>query len=233
MSRPILEVIALDTEDAVAAEAGGADRLELVTDMSADGLTPSVETFSAVRAAVDLPVRVMLRATNGFAAGDPEALAALCARARELRAAGATEFVLGFLDPSGGPDLAALDALLRELDGCTWTFHRALDHATDRTALRKAIAELPGLDTVLTAGTAEGVGAGLHVLCGEAARAAAGDVGYEARIMAGGGLNLGHVPALRQAGLDAFHIGGAARLNGWSTPVSAPAVERWRASLDA
>jgi len=38
--RAVLEVIALDAEDAVAARSGGADRLELVTDMAADGLTP-------------------------------------------------------------------------------------------------------------------------------------------------------------------------------------------------
>ncbi|MGW7357743.1 hypothetical protein ACWGI0_14205, partial [Streptomyces sp. NPDC054802] len=39
-NRALLEVIALDAEDAVAARSGGADRLELVTDMAADGLTP-------------------------------------------------------------------------------------------------------------------------------------------------------------------------------------------------
>lgn len=39
--RALLEVIALDARDAVAAAEGGADRLELVTDMAADGLTPS------------------------------------------------------------------------------------------------------------------------------------------------------------------------------------------------
>ncbi|MBW1603743.1 copper homeostasis protein CutC [Streptomyces sp. JJ66] len=233
MSRPMLEVIALDADDARAAQAGGADRLELVTDMAADGLTPTVATFRAVRAAVHLPVRVMLRNSDGFAAGDAGARAALCARTRELRAAGATEFVFGFLDASGGPDLPALRAVLEELDGCPWTFHRALDHATDRAALRKGIAELPGLDTVLTAGAAEGVGAGLGVLRAEVARAASGDVGYEPRILVGGGLHLGHVPVLREAGADAFHIGGAARPGGWTARVSADAVARWRASLDA
>nr|MDT0525259.1 copper homeostasis protein CutC [Streptomyces sp. DSM 41633] len=60
-NRAVLEVIALDAEDAVAAQAGGADRLELVTDMAADGLTPSRETFAAIRSAVDIPLRVMLR----------------------------------------------------------------------------------------------------------------------------------------------------------------------------
>ena len=48
--RAVLEVIALGVEDAVAAQAGGADRLELVTDMAADGLTPPVETFTGIRA---------------------------------------------------------------------------------------------------------------------------------------------------------------------------------------
>ncbi|OSC73398.1 copper homeostasis protein CutC, partial [Streptomyces sp. 4F] len=55
--RAVLEVIALDVEDAVAAQAGGADRLELVTDMAADGLTPSAETVAAIRAAVDIDLR--------------------------------------------------------------------------------------------------------------------------------------------------------------------------------
>lgn len=84
-NRALLEVIALDAEDAVAAQAGGADRLELVTDMAADGLTPSRETFAAIRSSVDIPLRVMLRLTDGFAAGD---VAGLARAARELRAEG-------------------------------------------------------------------------------------------------------------------------------------------------
>lgn len=231
MSRPmLLEVIALNAADAAAAEAGGADRLELVTDMAADGLTPSRETVAAVRAAVEIPVRVMLRAEDGFAAGDVEALAA---RARGLRAEGAEEFVLGFLDDAGGPDLAAVGRLLAAVgDGCRWTFHRAIDRAADRDTLRKQLAGLPGLDTYLTAGSAKGVADGLGVLVAEAAAATAGQPGYEARIMAGGGLTTSHVPRLRAAGLDAFHVGGAVRPEGWSGPVSPESVAEWRRLLD-
>ena len=54
-NRALLEVIALDAEDAVAAQAGGADRLELVTDMAADGLTPPLATFAEIRDAVRHP----------------------------------------------------------------------------------------------------------------------------------------------------------------------------------
>ncbi|MEU8775070.1 copper homeostasis protein CutC [Streptomyces sp. NPDC048606] len=225
-NRALLEVIALDVEDAVAAQAGGADRLELVTDMAADGLTPSRETFAAIRAAVDIPLRVMLRRTDGFAAGDVTDLVTV---ARELRAEGAEEFVLGFLNPDGTPDLAAVEAVVAALDGCRWTFHRAIDRASDRDGLRKALADLPGLDTYLTAGSAAGVDDGLPVLLAEAARGA--EPGYGPRILVGGGLTLAHLPRLRAAGIDAFHIGGAARPHGWSAPVAASAVAQWREAL--
>ncbi|MFG2294037.1 copper homeostasis protein CutC [Streptomyces sp. NPDC048603] len=228
-NRAVLEVIALDVEDAVAARAGGADRLELVTDMAADGLTPSRATFAAIRAAVDIPLRVMLRMSDGFAAGDAAAVAALADAARALRAEGADQFVLGFLDPDGAPDLAAVEEVLAELEGCRWTFHRAIDRAADRDKLRKTLADLPGLDTYLTAGSAQGVTTGLPVLLAEAART--GEPGYQAQIMVGGGLALDHLPVLLEAGIDAFHIGGAARPDGWSGPVSAAAVEEWRTAL--
>ncbi|MGW4563488.1 copper homeostasis protein CutC, partial [Streptomyces sp. NPDC004561] len=46
--RAVLEVIALDVEDAVAAQAGGADRLELVTEMAAIDAEAAVRTRSII-----------------------------------------------------------------------------------------------------------------------------------------------------------------------------------------
>ncbi|MGO4431016.1 copper homeostasis protein CutC, partial [Streptomyces sp. MCAF7] len=48
----------------------------------------------------------------------------------------------------------------------------------------------------------------------------------------GGGLRLDHLPALRAARIDAFHIGGAARPSGWDGPVGTASVHQWRAALD-
>ncbi|WP_380278261.1 copper homeostasis protein CutC [Kitasatospora purpeofusca] len=226
MSRPIFEVIALTPQDARAAESGGADRLELVTDMAADGLTPSVEDFAAIRAAVELPLRVMLRIRDGFAPGD---LDELRARAAALRAEGADEFVFGFLDAGGGVDLAATEAVAEAVAGCRWTFHRAIDHSADRAAVRAAVGALPGLDTFLTSGAAGGVDAGQDVLLAELARA--GEPGYTQRILIGGGLRAEHLPGLRAAGFDAFHVGGAVRVDGWQSPVDAAKVAEWRALI--
>ncbi|WP_165987921.1 copper homeostasis protein CutC [Streptomyces sp. YIM 98790] len=233
MSRPLLEVIALDAEDAIAAQSGGADRLELVTEIAADGLTPAVETVAAIRDAVALPLRVMLRPGDGFRTGGPAALDGLCATAEKLCAEGAREFVLGFLDADGHADLGAIRTLTGVLgEEARWTCHRAIDHSADRSALRARLDGFPGLDTYLTAGSAAGVDHGMAVLRGEAARTAAGEPGYLPRLMVGGGLRLEHVPELLAAGVDAFHIGGAARPRGWSGPVTATAVAAWRTALD-
>ncbi|MZF87203.1 copper homeostasis protein CutC [Streptomyces sp. SID5643] len=225
--RAVLEVIALGVEDAVAAQAGGADRLELVTDMAADGLTPSAATVAGIRRAVDISLRVMIRLADGFAAGDADRLAGT---AVELREAGAEEFVLGFLDAGGVVDLAAVERVVGVLDGCPWTFHRAIDRAADRDALRKQLDGMPGLDTYLTAGAPGGVDEGLPVLLAEAGRA--GEPGYEQQLLVGGGLRLEHVPVLLEAGVGGFHIGGAARPRGWDEPVSTEAVAAWRAAVD-
>ncbi len=217
----ILEVIALTPDDARAAADGGADRIELVTDMSAQGLTPDPGTVAAVRAAAGLPVRVMLRDTDGYAAPDANALAAT---ARALRDAGAREFVLGWLTPAGDVDLAALETVLAAIDGCPWTFHRALDHAADRQSAWQAIKGLPGLDGVLTAGSPAGVESGLGTLLTEA--------GNTPPVLVGGGLRQHHLAPLLGAGVRAFHVGSAVRPGGsFALPVDPHLVALWRRIL--
>lgn len=217
MVQTMLEVIALHAADAEAAQAGGADRLELTVDMAADGLTPPVGVLRDVLKATDLPVRVMLRDAPGFAPGD---LDRLRRDAAALREAGASEFVLGFLDDRGRVDVAACAEVLRELDGCAWTFHRALDNSADPEAAWDVVAGL-GCDTVLAAGDRRGVADGLGVL----ERLAARQDGV--RLLVGGGLGTGHVAPLKAVGVTAFHVGGAVRPGGWDAPLSADAVRLW------
>lgn len=228
--RAVLEVIALGVEDAVAAQAGGADRLELVTDMAADGLTPAVETFVGIRAAVDISLRVMLRRADGFAAGgakDVDALVRLAGRCGPPErtsscSVSSTSTAVPTCPPWSGSSrnwTAALDVPPR-------------DRPRRRPRLlRKQLADLPGLDAYLTAGSPDGVDDGFPTLLAEAARRT--EPGYEPRIMVGGGLRLDHVPRLRAARIDAFHIGGAARPGGWDGPVAVAAVREWRQALDA
>ncbi|GLW98034.1 copper homeostasis protein CutC [Microtetraspora sp. NBRC 16547] len=224
MTASLLEVIALDVRDAVAAEEGGADRLEIVSDMASGGLTPSADVVAAISSACSLPQMVMLRCNAGFTA-TPEELDRLREDAQELTKAGAGGFVFGFLAEDGAVDMEATEALIHAVAPLPWTFHRAVDHAADVRAAWRAVRLLPNLATVLTSGSPNGVGDGLPVLR-ERTDAGDGEI-----IMAGGGLKKEHVPVLRERGVRAFHVGSAVR-DSWNDPVDRARVRAWRHLLD-
>src|SRR5689334_20824832 len=104
MSKAVLEVIACSVADALAAQRGGASRLEVVRDLDRGGLTPPVELVRAIKDAVDLPLRVMVRESGGYAIGGDAELARLCAAAEAFAKLGVDGLVLGFLQ-DGAVDL--------------------------------------------------------------------------------------------------------------------------------
>ena len=222
----ILEVIALDAADARAATAGGADRLELVSAIDLGGVTPTLATFAQIRAATDLPLRVMLRTNGGYRIA-PDELDALCGAAAALRRAGADEFVLGFLDVGGAIDRAAIAALGAVITPCPWTFHRAFDGVADARAAWATVAALPGADLILSSGGPGELGAGVDTLRERAHWQTPG-----LRWLAGGGLAGGHIAPLRAAGIAQFHAGRLVRAGGrWDHPVDAAAVAALRARI--
>jgi copper homeostasis protein len=226
----LLEVIALHPADAEAAQAGGADRLEVCAAMAADGLSPAVATVSAIRRVTDLPVRVMLRLTDSYTATGAD-LTRLQAQVSSYLAAGASGFVLGFLTPDSGVDVQACAELVSAFPGVPWTFHRAIDATLEARPAWRALRELPGLDCVLTAGSVRGVPQGLDELC----RLAGQDPVVARLAMAGGGLRPEHVPWLLGSGISRFHVGSSVRKDGsWTKAyVDTGFVRAWRNLLDA
>ena len=77
----ILEVIACSVADAVEAEKGGANRLEVVSDLDRGGLTPPVELVRAIQDAVNLPLRVMVRESDGYQTSGETEIEKLCTAA--------------------------------------------------------------------------------------------------------------------------------------------------------
>ncbi|GAA2112178.1 copper homeostasis protein CutC [Microlunatus panaciterrae] len=223
----LLEVIALHAADAERAEAGGADRLEIVGSMNADGLSPEPNLVGQIRRATSLPIRVMLRLREGFGTDGGE-MSRLKGLASSYRSVGADGLVLGFLNGHTEIDVEVVRALVEGSDW-HWTFHRAIDSCIETDRAWRALRGLPGLDQVLTAGSARGVSEGLDDLV----RRAKNDPAEAALIMAGGGLLAEHVPWLARAGVRAFHIGSRARPQGsWKAYVDADLVRTWRTLID-
>ena len=93
----MFEVIACSVTDAVAAEQGGADRLELIADFAVGGLTPPFALVREVISAVKIPVRVMLREAENFNVTDEAEKQRLCEAAKKLAALPIAGIVCGFL----------------------------------------------------------------------------------------------------------------------------------------
>ena len=145
---PVLEVIACSVADAVAAEKGGAGRLEVVRDLAAGGLTPPISLVKEIVAAVSVPVRVMLRENDGFEIADREELTKLCNSARELAALEIDGVVLGFLR-GRSLDLATAQQILSCAPRVKATFHRAFEELEDQHAAIAKLKTEPQFDRIL------------------------------------------------------------------------------------
>jgi copper homeostasis protein len=145
------------------------------------------------------------------------------------RAVGADGVVLGFLNAHTEVDTSVVAEVVSEHSDLRWTFHRAVDACISSNRAWRDLRGLPGLDQVLTAGSARGVSEGLDDLVARAR----GDEFARAVIMAGGGLLPEHVPWLVRAGIRAFHISAAARpLGSPKAYVDPGLVGTWRTLID-
>ncbi len=238
MSRtPLLETTVVHPADAEAAEAGGADRLALLAPLTgsgsdeaySNGRSPEPSLVSAVVRSTSLPVRPLLRLSDGYSTTGGE-LGRLVGLAESYLAVGADGVALGFLTADLEVDVQVVTEIVDQLPDLSWTFDRAIDKTLEPGRSWRLLRDLPGLDHVLTAGSALGVEQGQDSLVAMA-RA---DARTAILIMAGGRLRPEHIPWLARAGVRAFHVGAGVRPGGsWTKAyVDAGFVRAWRLLLD-
>lgn len=157
----IIESCCTTPGEALSAQARGADRIELCTDLSVGGVTPSRELIRETVSRIALPVHVLVRdaACLDFVYDD-ETVRRMTDEIAFCRTAGAAGVVVGALDPDGRIDEAVMQRLVAAAkDGperpLSVTFHRAFDVGRDDPfeALRRMAAL--GCDRLLTSGRAE------------------------------------------------------------------------------
>jgi copper homeostasis protein len=228
-STALLEVVVLHPRDVPGADEGGADRLFMVADVEAGGLSPEPAAVSAVCRETGVPVRVMLRLNDGLSTTGGE-LSRLVGLGEDYLSVGAEGLALGFLTAELDVDVEVCGYLADRLPQVPWTFHRAVDSALATDRAWRDLLGLPGLDAVLSAGSPRGLQAG----CDELVDRAGADPRVAALLMAGGGLRGEHVPWLSRAGVRQFHVGSTVRPGGsWTkSHVDAAHVRSWRMLLD-
>ncbi len=147
----LLEVCVESTASAMAAERGGAHRIELCSSLAEGGTTPSAGLIEIVRRKVRIPVHIIIRPRGGdfcYSSDEFESMKRDILTAKELKADGV---VFGLLTEDGHVDVKRTQCLVEIADPMKTTFHRAFDMSVDLNQALEDVADA-GVDRVLTSG---------------------------------------------------------------------------------
>lgn len=202
-TKHLLEVCVDSLESALAAERGGADRLELCGNLVIGGTTPSPGLFREIKAAVGIKIHILIRPRFGdFCYSDSE-FRIMLEEVKMFKEMGADGIVIGILKPDGMLDMERMAALIEAAEGMNLTLHRAFDVGRDPIELLRQAKQL-GIRTILTSGQEDHCLAGkelLKTLCQEA--------GQEIDIMVGSGVNADVIREIySMVPARAFHMSG-------------------------
>ncbi|MDF2433517.1 MAG: copper homeostasis protein [Mucilaginibacter sp.] len=181
----ILEICANSLTSALAAQDGGAVRIELCENLYEGGTTPSHGEILLARKLLHIKLYVLIRPRGGdFLYTDLE-LDVMMADVRYCIEAGCDGIVIGILKADGTVDkkrCAELVNMARQ-SGIGVTFHRAFDMCTDLFQAMEDIIEL-GCERILTSGGKSTAMEGINVLA-HLIKKAAGRI----KIMPGSGIS--------------------------------------------
>lgn len=195
-----LEVAADSVGSALAAQDGGAIRVELCGGLDGGGLTPSFGTLAVVRERLHIPLYVLIRPRVGDFVFDAAEVEVMRRDVEQCVRLGCDGVVLGALDPQGQVDMPAMRALIEAAGTLGVTFHRAIDVSADPArVLEDAIAL--GCERVLTSGARASALEGVETIAALVRQA-----GERISIMPGAGVSAANVQALRiGTGAREFH----------------------------
>ena len=200
----LLEVCADSVESALAAQRGGAHRIELCSGLVEGGTTPSSGLISTVRSRVSIPICIMVRPRGGdfcYGTDDFETMEQDVLTAKQL---GTDGVVLGILKEDGRVDVERTRHLVNLARPLKTTFHRAFDMSRNLEESLDAVIAA-GVDRVLTSGGEQRVEHGTTMVktLNIAARG-------RIAIMAGGGINDANVHMVMAAtGVREIHASAA------------------------
>lgn len=205
----VLEVCADSVESALAAERGGAHRIELCSDLLEGGTTPSAGLTTMVRRSVSLDVYMMVRPRGGDFCYSPEELEIMEHDVLAGKELGVDGFVFGVLREDGSVDVERTRRLVEAARPKGVTFHRAFDMTRDlEEALEHVIAT--GADRLLTSGGQQRAEDGISTIAKVVA--AAKD---RIRVMAGSGISESNVRRLiHGTGVREIHASARVQVEG-------------------
>jgi copper homeostasis protein len=163
MKNILLEICCGSLDDAIEAERGGADRVELCSALSLGGLTPSFGTIVEAKARLKISIMVMIRPrAGGFCYGEAES-AAMERDAIMAIEQGADGLVFGILSSKGEIDVERSRRMKTIAKDKQTVFHRAFDVTPEPFKALDKLIDL-GITRVLTSGQQRSVPEGVDLI---------------------------------------------------------------------
>lgn len=204
----LFELCAESVEAARAGALGGANRIELCSDLSCGGVTPIPALMAEDMRALGIPIHVLIRPRAGDFVFSAVEFALMQQQIEQAKKAGASGVAVGVLHADGSVDVERTAELVERARPMAATFHRAFDETPDLSEALERVIET-GAVSLLTSGGAPDVLSGAESIARMQEQA-----GDRIHIIAGGGLRLGKLlEVVRLSGTYSLH-GSLSRRNG-------------------
>jgi copper homeostasis protein len=196
------EICIESAEGALAAQEGGAQRVELCADLMEGGLTPSLGTIQLAREiAPHIGINVIIRPRGGDFLYSEVEYRIMAHDIEAAKQAGANGVVIGLLRSDGTIDLERTRRLVELARPMSVTFHRAFDMCRDPFEALEQLVGL-GVNRILTSGQKPTVPEGLELIARLVKKADKRII-----IMPGGGIDESNLrQVVTQSGAPEFHF---------------------------
>lgn len=203
----VLEACVDSVESAIAAQQGGAKRVELCGNLIIGGTSPGKALFQEVRKYTDLEIRVLLRPRFGDFCYDEYEFEIMKEDVQMYRELGADGIVTGILLPDGKLDAERMQTLICKAGNANVALHRAFDVCSDPYETLEQAVDL-GIRTILTSGQKNSAWEGRELLR-ELVRRSDGRI----EILVGAGVSPETIEKLVPfTGAQAYHMSGKVTL---------------------
>jgi len=148
---PLIELCVEGIDGLLAAQAAGADRVELCASLVEGGITPSLGTVRAALELATVPFHVIVRPRGGDFLYSEAEYRSMLADVSALADLGVAGVVVGCLSADGTIDETRMSELVRAAGSLNVTCHRAFDMTRDPTEALEALIRCK-VGRVLTSG---------------------------------------------------------------------------------